>query len=173
MNDMDESLIHIHLYEWLSIDDHPHERHGWVTHPYQWHGWPDTFVCDVGLLHVSDMTHACVSDMTHACVWRDSSTSVPWLIHMCAMTHAYVWRDASICAPWLMHMCAMTHSDAWHAIPDPCSLAHSRTRSSAAVVLGARLNESTMRMSHGTHMNESWHTYEWVMSHTWMNHGTQ
>ena len=30
-------------------------------------------------------------------------------------------------------------------------------------------------MSHGTHMNESWHTYEWVMAHgrhIWMSHGT-
>jgi len=26
-------------------------------------------------------------------------------------------------------------------------------------------------MSHGTHMNESWHTYEWVMAHIWMSHG--
>jgi len=25
-------------------------------------------------------------------------------------------------------------------------------------------------MSHGTHMNESWHTYKWVMSHMWMSH---
>jgi len=24
----------------------------------------------------------------------------------------------------------------------------------------------------GTDMNESWHTYEWVMAHTWMRHGT-
>jgi len=27
-------------------------------------------------------------------------------------------------------------------------------------------------MSHVTHMNESCHTYEWVMSHVWMSHGT-
>jgi len=27
-------------------------------------------------------------------------------------------------------------------------------------------------MSHGTHMNESRHTYEWVMAHIWMSHGT-
>ena len=28
-------------------------------------------------------------------------------------------------------------------------------------------------MSHGTRMNESWHTYEeWVMAHVWMSHGT-
>ena len=26
--------------------------------------------------------------------------------------------------------------------------------------------------SHGTHMNESWHTCEWVMSHIWMTHVT-
>ena len=27
-------------------------------------------------------------------------------------------------------------------------------------------------MSHVTHMKESWHTYEWVMSHIWMSHVT-
>jgi len=27
-------------------------------------------------------------------------------------------------------------------------------------------------MSHGTHMNESYHTYEWVTSHIWMSHVT-
>jgi len=26
-------------------------------------------------------------------------------------------------------------------------------------------------MSHGTHVNESWHTYEWVMAHIWTSHG--
>jgi len=27
-------------------------------------------------------------------------------------------------------------------------------------------------MSHGTHMNESLHTHEWVMAHIWMSHVT-
>ena len=27
-------------------------------------------------------------------------------------------------------------------------------------------------MSHGTHMNESWYTYEWVMARIWMSHDT-
>jgi len=27
-------------------------------------------------------------------------------------------------------------------------------------------------MSHDTHMNESWHTHEWVMTHIWMSHDT-
>jgi len=26
--------------------------------------------------------------------------------------------------------------------------------------------------SHGTHMKESWHTYEWAMTHIWMSYGT-
>jgi len=26
--------------------------------------------------------------------------------------------------------------------------------------------------SHVTHMNETWHTYEWVLPHIWMRHGT-
>ena len=31
---------------------------------------------------------------------------------------------------------------------------------------------SLIWMSHVTHMNESWHTYEWVMSHIWTSHVT-
>jgi len=27
-------------------------------------------------------------------------------------------------------------------------------------------------MRHGTHMNGSWRTHEWVMAHVWMSHGT-
>jgi len=46
---------------------------------------------------------------------------------------------------------------------------------------GAHMNESwhtyewvmvQICMSHGTCMNESWHTYEWAMAHIWMRHGT-
>jgi len=29
-----------------------------------------------------------------------------------------------------------------------------------------------MWTSHGTHVNESWHTWEWVTAHMWMSHGT-
>ena len=34
------------------------------------------------------------------------------------------------------------------------------------------VGDTTAWMSHVTHMNESCHTYEWVMSHTWMSHVT-
>ena len=31
---------------------------------------------------------------------------------------------------------------------------------------------SHVRMSHGTHTDESWLTYDWVMAHIWISHGT-
>jgi len=34
------------------------------------------------------------------------------------------------------------------------------------------MTEWQLEMSHNTHMNESCHTYEWVMSHIWMSHDT-
>jgi len=68
---------------------------------------------------------------------------VTWLIHMCDMAHSYVWHGSFICVTWLIHMCDMTHSYV--------------TRTTQWVRLAW--------MSHVTHMNESCHTYEWVMSH--------
>jgi len=32
--------------------------------------------------------------------------------------------------------------------------------------------QKCMWMSHGTHMDESWHAYGWVMARTWMSHNT-
>ena len=61
------------------------------------------------------------------------------------MTH--VWHDS--CVTWLM--CDMTH--VWH---DSCV--------TWLIQRVDRFNQGATHMSHGTHMNESWHTYEWVMS---------
>jgi hypothetical protein len=49
-------------------------------------------------------------------------------------------RDSFICVTWLVHMRDMSH-DTTHIC-----------------------------MSHVTHMNESCHTYEWVISHIWMRY---
>ena len=54
-------------------------------------------------------------------------------------------------------------------------------RASECLCHGTHINESWhtyewvmahLSMSHSTHMNESWRTYEWVMAHLWMSHGT-
>jgi len=37
----------------------------------------------------------------------------------------------------------------------------------------SRQEHAKLCPSHGTYMNESWHIYEWVMSHIWLSHITQ
>jgi len=68
---------------------------------------------------------------------------VTWVIHTCDMTHSHVWHDSFTCVTWLMHTCDTTDFTF-----DITAMAH-------------------IWMSH---MNESWHTYKWVMSHIWMSH---
>ena len=83
-----------------------------------------------------------MSDMTQSYVWCDWFIRVTWLSHMCIKTHVYLSQDSLI------------HSNVWHDS-----------------VICWREGWSTW-MSHVTHMNESCHAYEWVMSLIWMSHGT-
>ena len=55
-------------------------------------------------------------------------------------------HDSVTCVPWLIHKCAMTHTN----------LCHDSYRCVPWLI-------------HCTHMNESWHTYEWVMVYTWIS----
>jgi len=116
----------------------------------------ETFVC------VSVRLCACVSACLRVCI------SVCLCVYV--SVRARKFESVHVCARarTCVGICECMWCITVHPFTDRCSLAHSRSRSSAAVVLGARLDKSTMRMSHGTHMNESWRTYEWVMSHTWM-----
>jgi len=61
---------------------------------------------------------------------------------MCNVTHSYVWRDAFICVTWLLHVCDMTHSYVWR--------------------------DSFIRVP----FSEWHHTHEWVIPHIWMSHIT-
>ena len=143
------------------------------------HVWHDSFICVTRLIHMCDMTHSYV--------WHDSLTCVIWLIHMCDMTHSCVWHDSFICVTRLIHMCDMTHSYVWKdtRMDESC---HKYDRMIESVF-------SDAWMSHVTHMdkscqsivyihcvcdrtccytarcyihvwlNQSFHTYEWVMTH--------
>ena len=122
------------------------------------------WVCDMTRSCVCDMTHSYGWDVTHSYMghknspWYECVTwlihvCVTWLIHMCVtwlirkvcdMTHSYMCHRKLFvveCATWLIHVCDMTHSCLWHD-----SVLH-------------------IWMSHVTHVNESWRTYEWVMAH--------
>jgi len=96
--------------------------------------------------------HMC--DLTHSRMWHDSFICVTRRIHMGDMTPSYVcmWDDVFIRVTWpftwvmlLIHMCDTTHLYVWR---------------------------ETLWNVPVTHMDESGHTYEWVMSHIWMSHVT-
>jgi len=136
-----------HIYEWAMTNI-------WMRHSLYIH---DSFICVPCLIRMCGMTHLYVC--------HDSFICVPCLIHMCAMPHSYVWHDSFMCVPWLIHMCAVTHSYVCHAsfvcVPwlihmlDVSQITHK----------DMQWVTSHIWMSHGTHMNESWHTFEWVMAH--------
>jgi len=80
---------------------------------------------------------------------------------MCDVTHSYVWHDSFICVTWLIRMCDATHSyicDTTHVTQTSCHT-HERVTSHIKRSHGTGLN------NHVTHMNESCHTYEWVMTY--------
>ena len=96
-------------------------------------------------------------------------------VFICACTHVCV--DDSVTCTWLMYTCA---------VEDSCTCEW-RIYTQHALCLDkwmghvTQMNESChtyewvmphIWMSHVTHMNESCHTYEWVMSHIWMGHAT-
>jgi len=132
--------------------------------------WHDSFIWVTWFMHMCDTTR-CVArnirtcDMTDSYVRHDSGAPAtrqqsPRLMHICNMTHSYVWHNSFICVTWHC-MCDTTHLHARHASGAPTTQAHA-TRGPAALIL----------LSHVSHMNESHHTYEWVVSHVCMSHVT-
>ena len=94
--------------------------------------------------------------------------ATPYLLFITTQvkTHSYVWHDSFICVPWLIHMCAMTHSYVCHD-----SFMQVKSNLGGSFIFRCRSVWKHV-YSHVTHMNESFHTYKWVISHIWMSHGT-
>jgi len=125
------------------------------------------------LITVTWLTHTC--DMTHSYVWHDRFIyvcdlliSATWLVDHCDMMHSCVWLGSFICwrwLPWLlhMHMCDKTFS---YVCRDSC--AHVGHDSIKYVTWLNRMSDLT----HVTHMKESCHIHEGVMSHIWRSHVT-
>jgi len=137
--------------------------------PWLIHMCHDSFTCATYMLRMpKDTGQGTASEWVMERIWFNHG--VLWLIHMChdsvicAMTHSYV--------PWLIHtchdlfICAMTHS----YVIDRIWISH-----------GTHMNESRHTwLSHVTHnegvmlhiTNESWTAYESVLAHVWMSHST-
>ena len=127
----------------------------WLIH--MWQTYPDFFIRDVTISYVTWLIQASYGSppfMPHLrlCVWHDSFV---WdTMHLRGMTHSkvtwhiHIWHDSFVwdmtpsCATWLTHM------------PRLCR------------------HKPRLWMRHVTQINESCHTYEWVMSHIWLSHVT-
>jgi len=84
------------------------------------------------------------------------------------MTHSY--------ETWLIHM----RHDSFYSLP--LVRGDNESQMTCSNQIYSRVNESWqqnegdmahIRMSHGSHVNESRHTYAWVMSHIWMTYINQ
>jgi len=111
--------------------------------------WVMTLIWMSHVTHImSTPSHSCRRHMVH-----DSFKWVSWPIHMCDMTHS-LWHDSFmrhysfkwvswlIYVSWLLQMSVMTHhlNESWHICHSEWVMSH-------------------IWMSHGTHLNESYHTH--------------
>ena len=152
-------------------------------------GWVMSHIWMSHVTRVDESCHTCGWVMSHVGI-RHINESRPYLwqvsclthvggmsliyMRMHDMTYSYVCHDSFICVPWLIHMCDMTHSYVWHE-SDLYVDTHMQLHVSLQLPVHASCAwvMAHVWMSHGTRMNESWHTYEWVMAHVWMSHGTR
>jgi len=129
-------------------------------------------------------------DTTHSDVLQDSCICVTRLIQMCYRTHVYVWHDSFRCVTWLMYMCGIPYTWPFHTcdltlacMSWPIRLCGMTFQCDKTLLIKGKNNPMCDMtnpwviihrfkrggwMSHVTHTNESCHTHEWVMSHTWM-----
>jgi len=69
----------------------------------------------------------------------------------------------------IMSQLRMSHVTSWHFLYFVCSLLYTMTWEHSCTHV---IESWHIWMSHVTYVNESCHTYEWVMSHIWMSHIT-
>ena len=153
-------LIHTWYVPWLicvTSYTNPHMSHGTYLSQVRamtldtWHSdtWHDSYIDSCG-------------------TWHDSLTSrvSKWVSFSSQRTFArWVMSHVQMTPPWVMShicVCAMTHLDTWHSITwhdsyvDSCGTWHHS-------FIGHRVTNNWVMLL----MNESCHTDEWVMSHTW------
>jgi len=127
---------------WMSRGTHMNES--W--HTYKWvtaHTW----ICKIFIM-------LCFRSWVMAHTWMSHGTT-----HMNGSWHAYEWVLAHVYISHGTHIDVSCQTDGW-------VMWHAH----------AHLNDVIFQvcvcvMSHGTHMNESWHNaHEWVLAHIWMSH---
>jgi len=164
-----------HMYAWVMS----HIRMSLVTHMNKSchiHEWPP--MCDLlppvvkfwshtWMCHVNPMHESC-----HNYEWVVSHVQMMHVTHMNESCHTYEWVMSHI---WMSHVTHIT-SHVTHVKDHPwlihmCDMPHLLLHAVTHMNESCHTYEWVMaqvQTRHVTHMNESWHTYECVISHTWM-----
>jgi len=107
----------------------------------------------IGLFCGSHITHM---NNTRAPMWHNSFM---WVIHMCVMTHREIFA----------HLCDMTHLYVAFICVIWLIAKHSRTYVMWLIYMCTHINESH-HIGARNFCDESYHTYEWVITYIWMSH---
>jgi len=152
----------------------PHISHIWVGHvtrmseshhAYEWlmshirliRVWVECVMAHIWVSHV----YTCEWVMSHICA---SHISI-WVSHVTRMRewrftewsyHTYGWVMSHLGVEWVMSHIWVSH-EYMSEVPN----------------IDKSLDDKWLKLkSHGTNINESWHTYDQVMSHIWVSHVT-
>ena len=166
-----------YIYEWVL-------SHIWmshVTHMNKWRESSHTYeyicICDMTRIYICDMTiymwhdYIHIRDMTHtrhftgingSCHTYEWVTSHTWMSHVTRTneshhTYTYKWVLSHI---WMNHVTHMNESDHITHVTY-AYMSHVAHRSYRVI------SHHTCHTCIHVHINESYHTYEWIMSHMW------
>jgi len=128
----------------------------------------DSFAYGTRLIRVCDMTNSyvfvCATWLIHMYLQEtQEERQKRRLIHIWDMTHSYMGHDSSIYGTWPIPMCDMTHS----YVPSRDARREAEAMTGNTFI-GSHTDKSRACVCKG--INESCHTYEWVMSHIWRRH---
>ena len=127
----------------------------WVYYACGWYGWNVASFCAylrsvaVAFIHTHTDTH------TQTQIDTQTQTHTYTRSHVCI---SIMWNVASF-----YFFAIMWNVASFYVYLRSAAVAFSRENPMACTYERVM---AQIWISHGTHMNESWHTYEWVMAHT-------
>jgi len=131
-----------------------------------------TRFCDMSHSYKWNLSCIRVTWLVHVC--NDSFVRVTWLVHVCDMTHLYMQHNSLVCAR-LTHFGDMFHLCVWDFsrvcatwLIYVCDMTHPCVWHDSFSCVSCHTYEwvmAHMLMIHGTHMNESWHS---LVCATWL-----
>ena len=134
-----------HTYEWVKWHVWmSHVTHIWKHLSYHTYEW---VMSHVWISHMTRMNESCHTHLATPVM------SHVWMSHV---TH----MNGDVIHIWLLNAV----NQVFFFLSRGYVISHIATRHMNVIWL--------VRMRHVTHMNESCHKYEWVMSHIWMSHVT-